>query len=162
MFAEQLWGNNRRKKWPVGVNPAGHPCCVTPSSGSKDITGGRGKGPLKVRKSCAVLEQPVMYYRLGQRSDQHSSPPWPPPERTLSLQQCVKSFSRGQNSRRKYSQWRELACLMACIGLSPLSAQEKDFPAVCTALASECVCPHVQKQAIFHTDGQYRGIGQWE
>lgn len=44
MFAEQLWGNNRRKKWPVGVNPAGHPCCITPSSGSKDVTVGAGEG----------------------------------------------------------------------------------------------------------------------
>lgn len=130
MSAEQLWGNNQRKKWPAGVNPAGHPCCVTPSSRSKGHKGGK-KRPLKVRTSCALLEWSLVSYRLGWRSSQRCTPPWPSPEPALSLQQHVRSFSREQNSfvswggRRKYCQWIELACLMACIGLIPLSGQEK-------------------------------------
>lgn len=51
---------------------------------------------------------------------------------------------------------------MALIGLSPPSAQEKDFPAVCTAVASEHVCPHIPERAVFHTDEHHRGIGQCE
>lgn len=63
---------------------------------------------------------------------------------------------------RKYSQKIELAHLMACIGLSLLSAQEKIPPAACT-VASKCVYPHVQKQALFHTDNQYMGqCEQWK
>lgn len=42
---------------------------------------------------------------------------------------------------------------MACICLSPLSSEEKDFPAIGTAVDF-----HFQKQAIFRTEVQYRGI----
>lgn len=138
-----------------GCQPCGTSLLCHTFLGVQGTRGGKKKRPLQVRTSCALLEQSLVSHRLGRTSSQHGTPGWPSPEPTLGLQQRVKSFSREQNSfvswggRRKYCWWIELAYLMACIGLSPPSAQEKDFPAVCTAVASECVCPHVQKQAVF-------------
>lgn len=77
MFAEQLRGNNQRKKWRAGDNPAGHPYCVTPSLGSKGHGRRRGETCECEDKLC-IPSKIIVPYRLGQMSS--GPPPWPLPE----------------------------------------------------------------------------------
>lgn len=73
MFAEQLWGNNGRKKRPAGVSPAGCLHCVTPSAG---VGGRRNSKPLEARTSCAVLTRSLVSYRIRSTA----AHPLPPPK----------------------------------------------------------------------------------
>lgn len=121
-------------------------------------TRGSKKRPLKMRKSCALLEQPLKSYRLGRRISQHGSPLWPLPEAIRSLQQCVKCLSRGQNSSRKYCQWIELAWFDGLYWPKPSVSSGKIF-----SCSMYCCCLWVclspcSEAAIFHTDGQYREL----
>lgn len=121
MFAEQLWGNNQRKKWRAGVNPVGHPYCVTPSLGSKGHGRRRGKDSMK--------GQVVHSFK-----DHHALQTWANEQWVSTLALSEPACERFQmwaeqfwllGGRRTHSQEVEPACLMACIGLSLLSHQGK-------------------------------------
>lgn len=103
-------------------------------------------------------------YGLGQRSSQHGTEPSPEP--TRGLQQHAKCFSRNRTVLSPGEGKENPASGRSTLfdGLywpEPSSSSGKGFPAGCTAGPSGCVCPCIQKQATFHTDGQYWGIGQW-